>query len=94
LARGRVLCLYGISEQDVDFTVDYEPNETVPVDDDGNGNGNGNDNDDTMSVKSTDSVEDGDDAFTMRVIGSSQNGMQWLTVDEKQDWTTSFESVD
>jgi hypothetical protein len=49
LAWGRILCLYGISLEDVDFNVDYKPNETAPVHDDDD------DNDDNTSVKSTDS---------------------------------------
>jgi serine/threonine protein kinase len=79
LARGRVLCLYGASEEDLDYTLSYAPNETV---------------DDDVSVKSTDSVEDDQDAQTMRVISSSKNGLEWLTVDEKEKWQTSFEDID
>jgi serine/threonine protein kinase len=86
LARGRVLCLMGLvgptSSGDADVMLDYplpyEPNETL---------------DDGASVKSTDSVEDEDDAYTMRVLATSLNGMGWLTVEESEQWTTSFEPI-
>jgi hypothetical protein len=81
LARGRVLCLYGVATDDyLDFTVSYVPNEKTG-DDDG-------------SVKSTDSKDDHDDAHVMRVLASNRNGMEWLTVDEKERWWTSFEEID
>lgn len=83
LARGRVLCLYGVSkneEEDLDYKLSYAPNEKV--------------GDDDVSVKSTDSQEDENDAQTMRVIASSRNGLEWLTVDEKEKWMTSFEAID
>jgi 3-methyladenine DNA glycosylase Tag len=63
----------------IDYKLAYEPNETV---------------DDDTSVKSNDSVEDEQDAFTMRVLGTSENGLRWLTVDEKEPWSTSFEAVE
>lgn len=80
LARGRVLCLFGVSEDDLDYTVTYEPNERV--------------GDDNISVKSTDSQEDMDDAWTMRIVASGKNGINWLTVDEKEEWKTAFELID
>ncbi len=79
LARGKVSCLYGVSKQDVDYKVSYAPNEKI--------------NDDT-SVKSTDSKEDEDDAQMMRVVASSRNGMDVLCVDEKEQWSTSFEALE
>eukprot|EP00934_Nitzschia_sp_Nitz4_P007204 Nitzschia sp. Nitz4//scaffold47_size129522//100548//103188//NITZ4_003566-RA/size129522-snap-gene-0.188-mRNA-1//1//CDS//3329552845//7194//frame0 len=81
LARGRVSCLFGISEgEPVDYTMSYRPNETV--------------GDDDTSVKSTDSQEDEDDAALMRVISGVKNGIDWLQVDEKASWKTSFEAID
>jgi hypothetical protein len=44
----------------LDYSVPYEPNETL---------------DDGASVKSTDRQEDDDDAYTMRVLATSLNGM-------------------
>lgn len=87
LARGKVQCLYGIASTDevspasIDYTITYSPNETV---------------DDGASVKSTDSQEDEEDTHTMRVIVGTPktNGMEWLTVDEKDPWWTSFETID
>jgi serine/threonine protein kinase len=82
LARGRVLALMGLSKttgEMIDYKLTYEPNETV---------------DDDTSVKSNDSVEDEQDGFTMRVLGTSENGIRWLTVDEKEKWSTSFEAVE
>jgi hypothetical protein len=80
LARGRTLSLMGLSNsgQPLDYKVKYMPNETL---------------DDNTSVKSTDSEEDKDDSFTMRVFGSSMNGLRWLTVDEKDDWYSDLEVV-
>lgn len=81
LARGRTLSLMGLSNsgQPLDYKLKYSPNETV---------------DDNVSVKSTDSSEDDDDSCTMRVFGSSMNGLRWLTVDEKEEWYSEFEVVD
>ena len=86
LARGRVLCLYGVTagspahDNVLDYTISYSPNERI-VDDD-------------VSVKSTDSKEEDEDAHVMRVLASNKNGMEWLTVDEKEKWWTSFEEID
>lgn len=94
LTRGRVLCLYGVTRRgsdDADVVLDdvitYSPNEKVTVMKD-------DDNDDDVSVKSTDSVEDEDDAHVMRILASNKNGMEWLTVDEKEKWWSSFEEID
>jgi len=79
LARGRVLCLFGLANEDLDYEVSYAPNERL---------------DEEASVKSTDSNEDLDDAQTMRVVASNKNGIEWLTVDEKERWAISFENVE
>jgi 3-phosphoinositide dependent protein kinase-1 len=91
LARGNVLVLFGLLSttsltQMLDYTVDYEPNEVLEDDDDDDGDGG-------ASVKSTDSVEDTDDASTMRVLGTSVNGMGWLTISESDPWSTYFEAI-
>lgn len=78
LARGRVLCLYGVAEEALDYEITYAPNEKL---------------DEDSSVKSTDSQEDSGDAQAMRVIASNNNGVEWLTVDEKEKWETAFESI-
>jgi serine/threonine protein kinase len=80
LTRGRCLLLLGLSKAEpFETEIVYEANETV--------------SDDT-SVKSNDSVEDEQDCWTMKVIGTKENGLRWLSVDEKEEWETSFESVD
>jgi len=81
LARGKTLCLMGLSNsgQPLDFKVKYEANEAL---------------DDNTSVKSTDSQEDADDRSTMRVYGGTNNGLRWLTVDEENDeWYSEFQSI-
>ena len=81
LARGKMLSLMGLSKsgEPLDYKVKYSANETL---------------DDNVSVKSTDSVEDDDDASTMRVFGCSMNGLRWLTVDENEEWFSEFQVVD
>lgn len=79
LARGRVLCLFGVAGEELDYKMSYAANEKL---------------EDDASVKSTDSKEDDDDAHTMRVVASNKNGIQWLKVDEKEKWSTEFESID
>lgn len=80
LARGRTLCLVGLSNDNpIDFKVKYTENETV---------------DDDMSVKSTDSEEDEDDRATMRVYGTSMNGLRWITIDEKEEYYSEFEAIE
>jgi hypothetical protein len=81
LTRGRCLLLLGLSKSEpFETEVVYQANETV--------------NDDDTSVKSNDSVEDEQDEWTMKVMGTKENGLRWLSVDEKEEWETSFESVD
>ena len=46
-----------------------------------------------MSVKSTDSVEEDADSFTMKVMSSSENKLRSIFVDECDSWTTSLESI-
>jgi hypothetical protein len=80
LTRGRCLLLLGLSKSEpFETEIAYEANETV---------------DDDTSVKSNDSVEDEQDCWTMKVKGTKENGLRWLSVDEKEEWETSFESVD
>ena len=90
LARGRTLCLSGVTTtttttKDVDGqdeeVVYYTANEIV----------------DDVSIKSTDSVEDEqNENFIMQVRGTkNQNGLQWFTVNpmEPDDWSVTFESI-
>ncbi len=81
LARGRALCLVGLSNtgSPIDFKIKYAENETL---------------DDDTSVKSTDSQEDEDDRATMRVYGTTMNGLRWITIDEKEEWYSEFERID
>ena len=81
LARGRSLCLMGLSStgNPIDYKVKYAANETL---------------DDDTSVKSTDSEEDDDDRATMRVYGTTMNGLRWITVDEKEEWYSEFEAIE
>ena len=81
LARGRSLCLMGLSKtgQPVDYKVKYVANETI---------------DDDTSVKSTDSEEDEGDHSTMRVYGTTMNGLRWITVDEQEEWYSEFERIE
>jgi len=81
LARGRTLCLAGLSNTGtpIDYKIKYAANETL---------------DDDTSVKSTDSEEDDDDRATMRVYGTARNGLRWITVDEQEEWYSEFECID
>ena len=81
LARGRSLCLIGLSKtgNPIDFKLRYKENETL---------------DDDTSVKSTDSEEDEDDRAIMRVYGTTMNGLRWITIDEKEEWYSEFEAID
>ena len=80
LARGRTLCLVGLSNtgNPIDYKVKYRENEVL---------------DDDVSVKSTDSVEDEDDRAIMRVYGTTMNGLRWITIDEKEEYYSEFESI-
>mmetsp|Transcript_4567 Transcript_4567/g.11765 ORF Transcript_4567/g.11765 Transcript_4567/m.11765 type:complete len:810 (-) Transcript_4567:1646-4075(-) len=81
LARGRSLCLMGLSKtgDPIDLKIKYSENETL---------------DDDTSVKSNDSEEDEDDRATMRVYGTTMNGLRWITVDEKEEWYSEFEAIE
>mmetsp|Transcript_8292 Transcript_8292/g.16077 ORF Transcript_8292/g.16077 Transcript_8292/m.16077 type:complete len:925 (+) Transcript_8292:81-2855(+) len=83
LARGRSLCLVGLSNtgNPIDCKIKYSANETL-------------DDDDNTSVKSTESLEDEDDRATMRVYGTTMNGLRWITVDEQEEWYSEFEAVE
>ena len=80
LARGRTIHLFGLSKEEkgLDEVIEYEPNACL---------------DDGASVKSTDSEEDSDDAYAMKVGGTNQNGLQWLVIDEKEPYQTYFEPI-
>eukprot|EP00536_Pseudo-nitzschia_multiseries_P010447 jgi/Psemu1/319858/estExt_fgenesh1_pm.C_3190002 len=80
LARGRTLCLAGLSKtgNPIDYKIKYAANETL---------------EDDTSVRSTDSEEDDDDRATMRVYGTGRNGLRWITVDEQEEWYSEFESI-
>ena len=80
LARGRTIHLFGLSKEEkgLDEVIEYEPNACL---------------DDGASVKSTDSEEDSDDAYAMKVGGTNLNGLQWLVIDEKEPYQTYFEPI-
>jgi hypothetical protein len=83
LARGRALCLVGVSKDITSFetVVEYTCNE--PSDDD------------DASIRSTDSEEDDKDNFTMKMQGSQENGLRWITVHEEPDnWDIEFKLVE
>ena len=83
LARGRTQLLMGLSnDEPFETEISYAANETV--------------GDDNASVKSTDSVEDEQDEWTMKVVGTTENGLRWLTVVEEGDnqWSQRFEGID
>jgi len=63
----------------IDLEVTYTENETV---------------DDDASVNSTNSEEDEDDRTTMRVYGTTTNGLRWITMDEKEEWSSEFEAIE
>ena len=90
LARGHVLLLVGLSNTDEAFetTITYHPNEKL--DDVKCEDGD----DDDASIKSTDSEEDKDDSFTMKVVGTKENAMRRIIVQEKGDYETEFEAVE
>lgn len=80
LARGRALSLMGVSKDETDYDeeIPYGANETV----------------DDASVKSTDSVEDDKDEFTMKVQCTQENGLRWIAVDEEPDnWDATFKAI-
>jgi hypothetical protein len=81
LARGRSLSLMGLSKSGtpIDFKIKYAANERL---------------DDDTSVKSTDSEEDEDDRATIRVYGTTMNGLRWITIDEKEEWYSEFERIE
>jgi serine/threonine protein kinase len=86
LARGRALGLYGPSKDETFATkVAYEANETIEVEG----------ADDDLSIRSIDSEEDPDkDSFTMKMEGTSENGLRWITIDEKPDvWEAEFKAI-
>eukprot|EP00980_Cylindrotheca_fusiformis_P005339 scaffold1138_cov128-Cylindrotheca_fusiformis.AAC.21 len=80
LARGRVVALFGHAvREDYKDIIEYRANEKL---------------EDDSSVKSSDSKEDDNDNAKMEILGSRTSGLQWITVDEKNDrWRCSFESV-
>jgi serine/threonine protein kinase len=81
LARGRVVALSGLAEEDdYEDDIEYIANEKL---------------EDDSSVKSTDSEEDEDDNTIMKVFGNRANGLRWITIEEMENkWSTSFEAVD
>jgi hypothetical protein len=80
LARGRVVALVGHSMgEDYKDVIEYRANEKL---------------DDDSSVKSTESDEDDSDNAKMEILGSSTNGLRWITVEETDDkWYSTFEAV-
>ena len=89
LARGHVLLLVGLSNTDEAFetTIAYHPNEKLD-------DAKCDDGDDDASIKSTDSEEDKDDSFTMKVVGTKENAMRRIIVQEKGDYETELEVVE
>jgi 3-phosphoinositide dependent protein kinase-1 len=81
LARGRTLSLMGVCNDEslVDTKIAYAANEII----------------DDASVRSTDSVEDEKDEFTMKVQTTRENGLRWITVGETpDDWGSEFKPID
>ena len=81
LARGRVTALIGLSKsaENYEDEVEYRANERL---------------EDDSSVKSTDSEEDEDENFTMKVFGNILNGFFSITVEETEEkWSTTFENT-
>jgi serine/threonine protein kinase len=80
LARGRVVALVGHSKgEDYKDVIEYRANEKL---------------DDDSSVKSTESEEDDSDNAKMEILGSSTNGLRWITIEETDDkWYSTFEAV-
>ena len=79
LARGKVHLLSGVSqdEQCLHARVSYESNEQL----------------DDLSIKSTDSSEEDSDNHVMQVVASSENGLRFITVLDRETWRTKFISV-
>jgi hypothetical protein len=83
LTRGRALCLMGVSKDATSFDaeVSYTCNEAT-------------DNDDA-SIRSDNSEEDDRDSFTMKMQGTQENGLRWITIDDEPDkWDTEFKPVE
>ena len=81
LARGRVTALIGLSKsaENYEDEVEYRANERL---------------EDDSSVKSTDSEEDEDENFTMKMFGNILNGFFSITVEETEEkWSTIFENT-
>jgi ribosomal protein L30E len=83
LTRGRALCLMGVSKDATSFDaeVSYTCNEAT--------------DDDDASIRSDNSEEDDRDSFTMKMQGTQENGLRWITIDEEPDkWDIEFKPVE
>jgi Protein kinase domain len=49
--------------------------------------------DDNASVRSTDSEEDEQDNHTTRILGTPQNGLEWIIIEEREEWKLEFMPV-
>ena len=78
LTRGRTLCIFGSSETDTFETV-VEYNYTDA---------------DNASVRSTDSEEGEEDNHITRVVGTQVNGLQWIIVEDREDWKMEFTPIE
>jgi 3-phosphoinositide dependent protein kinase-1 len=50
--------------------------------------------DDNASVRSTDSVEDEDDNRTTRLLGTLQNGLELIIIEEREEWKLEFMPIE
>jgi len=79
LARGRTLCIFGPSEKDT-----FESQVFYNYEDD-----------DNASVRSTDSEEDEQDNHITRMVGTAENGLQWIIVEGRDgDWKMEYTPID
>jgi serine/threonine protein kinase len=79
LARGKAHMVLGLSSDAAGFQtgIVYQANETV----------------DDASVKSTDSVEDEMDNHVMGVVGTQENGLRCITVEDRETWDVEFKVI-
>lgn len=78
LARGRTSCILG-SSQEEPFASEVEYRIHDGIDD--------------ASVRSTDSDEDEKDNYTTGILGTNENGLRWITIEEHGKWQNHFSSV-
>ena len=80
LVRGRATEIFGVSAgEPFESVMTYTANEVV--------------GDDNVSVKSTDSEEVDMDNHVSRLGATSENGLRWITITDREEWTIEFKPI-